>query len=569
MKTEGIMSSVQNGQVVKKQRSARTNAPNDFDFMSVMNTVSLSDISTGTGSSYNSSSKAVDNRTEDVSRTSSSVTEKKEVSVFSSTKNASYSKVIDTAKTTTATKTEGQKSAQKDTAKTDASDKTADTKKTADNTASEKTDDKSSSVKADDKDTKVEDKDTKAAGPETEDDKVERSEAANDLISDILNTISKDLGVSKDDITDAMDKLGLSFADLSIPSNTAQLYTELTGSDSVSLLTSDKFTSLLDDLQDIFSGVDDDLMNQLTPVTDEEAEDLSDLLSGQQPTDETLDQTEVTVVSVTTEETTVTVSAETETASTVDSANQIQTTDTSSDQTVNGTITNAAQQAASTEQDTTDNSSDMFGKGDGQKSTADQVNVNVATAGNAQASTETAVTDFVSTIQKYTDINTDDLISQIVDKARQTLSSKVSSLEMELHPQSLGKIFLQVTEKSGDVTAHLYAQNEAVKHALENRLADLTEDLNRQGVRVNEVTISVEPHAFDENLEKNMSNQFGNNPNSGTQSGTFEGETSSRGSRSRSTIDLRNGALSDDMTSDEALEASIMQDNGNTVSYRI
>ncbi len=569
MKTEGIMSSVQNGQVVKKQRSARTNAPNDFDFMSVMNTVSLSDISTGTGSSYNSSSKAVNTRTEAAPKTADSVSERKEVSVYSSTKNASYSKVIDTAKTTTATKTDGQKAAQKDTAKTDASDKTADTKKTADKTSSAKTDDKTSSVKTDDRDTQVEDKNTKTAGPETEDDKVERPEAVNDLISDILNTISKDLGVSEEDITDAMDTLGLSFADLSIPSNTAELYTELTGSDSGSLLTSDNFMSLLDDLRDIFSGVDDDLMSQLTPVTDEEAENLSDLLSGQQPTDETVDQTEVTVVSVTTEETTVTVSAETETVSTVDSASQPQTTDTSSDQTVNGTITNATQQVASTEQDTTDNSSDMFGKGDGQKSTADQVNVNTLTAGNTQTTAETEITDFVSTIQKYTDINTDDLISQIVDKAKQTLSSRVSSLEMELHPQSLGKIFLQVTEKSGDVTAHLYAQNEAVKHALENRLADLTEDLNRQGVRVNEVTISVEPHAFDENLEKNMSNQFGNNPNSGTQSGTFEGEASSRGSRSRSTIDLRNGALSDDMTSDEALEASIMQDNGNTVSYRI
>lgn len=571
MKTEGIMSSVQNGQVVKKQRSARTNAPNDFDFMSVMNTVSLSDISTGTGSSYNSSSKAVNTRTEAAPKAADSVSERKEVSVYSSTKNASYSKVIDTAKTTTATKTDGQKTVQKDTAKTDASDKTADTKKTADKTSSAKTDDKTSSVKTDDRDdkTQVENKNTKTAGPETEDDKVERPEAVNDLISDILNTISKDLGVIEEDITDAMDTLGLSFADLSIPSNTAELYTELTGSDSGSLLTSDNFMSLLDDLQDIFSGVDDDLMSQLTPVTDEEAANLSDLLSGQQPTDETVDQTEVTVVSVTTEETTVTVSAETETVSTVDSASQPQTTDTSSDQTVNGTITNATQQAASTEQDTTENSSEMFGKGDGQKSTADQVNVNTLTAGNTQTTAETEITDFVSTIQKYTDINTDDLISQIVDKAKQTLSSRVSSLEMELHPQSLGKIFLQVTEKSGDVTAHLYAQNEAVKHALENRLADLTEDLNRQGVRVNEVTISVEPHAFDENLEKNMSNQFGNNPNSGTQSGTFEGESSSRGSRSRSTIDLRNGALSDDMTSDEVLEASIMQDNGNTVSYRI
>ena len=564
MKTEGIMSSVQNGQVVKKARSTRTNAPNDFDFMSVMNTVSLDDISTGTGSSYDSSSRAVNTRAESTLKPDTSTTSRKEVSVYTSTKNASYSKVIDSAKTT---KTDGQKTAQKSAAKADSSDKTTDIKKSAD---------KGSSVKTDDRDTKVEDKDTKAAGPETEDDKVERPEAVNDLISDILNTISNDLGVSEDDITDAMNTLGLSFADLSIPSNTAELYTALTGSDSVSLLTSDDFMSLLDDLQDIFSGVDDDLMSQLTPLTDDEASDLTDLISQQDVTDEAAEQSDVTVINVTSEETTevtetteTVVSVTTETVSNADSSQQSQTTDSSADETQNGTITNTAQQTTAADEKASSDTSDLFGNSSEQKSGADQVNVNAVSAGTAQAEGETEVTDFISTIQKYTDINTDDLISQIVDKARQTLSSRVSSLEMELHPQSLGKIFLQVTEKSGDVTAHLYAQNEAVKHALENRLVDLTEDLNRQGVRVNEVTISVEPHAFDENLEKNMSNQFGNNPNSGTQSGTFEGEASSRGSRSRSTIDLRNGALSDDMTSDEALEASIMQDNGNTVSYRI
>ena len=564
MKTEGIMSSVQNGQVVKKARSTRTNAPNDFDFMSVMNTVSLDDISTGTGSSYDSSSRAVNTRAESTLKPDTSTTSRKEVSVYTSTKNASYSKVIDSAKTT---KTDGQKTAQKSAAKADSSDKTTDIKKSAD---------KGSSVKTDDRDTKVEDKDTKTAGPETEDDKVERPEAVNDLISDILNTISNDLGVSEDDITDAMNTLGLSFADLSIPSNTAELYTALTGSDSVSLLTSDDFMSLLDDLQDIFSGVDDDLMSQLTPLTDDEASDLTDLISQQDVTDEAAEQSDVTVINVTSEETTevtetteTVVSVTTETVTNADSSQQSQTTDSSADETQNGTITNTVQQTTAADEKASSDTSDLFGNSSEQKSGADQVNVNAVSAGTAQAEGETEVTDFISTIQKYTDINTDDLISQIVDKAKQTLSSRVSSLEMELHPQSLGKIFLQVTEKSGDVTAHLYAQNEAVKHALENRLADLTEDLNRQGVRVNEVTISVEPHAFDENLEKNMSNQFGNNPNSGTQSGTFEGEASSRGSRSRSTIDLRNGALSDDMTSDEALEASIMQDNGNTVSYRI
>lgn len=564
MKTEGIMSSVQNGQVVKKARSTRTNAPNDFDFMSVMNTVSLDDISTGTGSSYDSSSRAVNTRAESTLKPDTSTTSRKEVSVYTSTKNASYSKVIDSAKTT---KTDGQKTAQKSAAKADSSDKTTDIKKSAD---------KGSSVKTDDRDTKVEDKDTKAAGPETEDDKVERPEAVNDLISDILNTISNDLGVSEDDITDAMNTLGLSFADLSIPSNTAELYTTLTGSDSVSLLTSDDFMSLLDDLQDIFSGVDDDLMSQLTPLTDDEASDLTDLISQQDVTDEAAEQSDVTVINVTSEETTevtetteTVVSVTTETVTDADSSQQSQTTDSSADETQNGTITNNAQQTTAADEKASSDTSDLFGNSSEQKSGADQVNVNAVSAGTAQAAGETEVTDFISTIQKYTDINTDDLISQIVDKARQTLSSRVSSLEMELHPQSLGKIFLQVTEKSGDVSAHLYAQNEAVKHALENRLADLTEELNRQGIKVNEVTVSVEPHAFDENLEKNMSNQFGQTPDGQTQNGTFDSENPSRNSRSRSAIDLRNGALSDDMTADEALEASIMQDNGNTVSYRI
>ena len=140
---------------------------------------------------------------------------------------------------------------------------------------------------------------------------------------------------------------------------------------------------------------------------------------------------------------------------------------------------------------------------------------------------------------------------------------------MELHPQSLGKIFLQVTEKSGDVTAHLYAQNEAVKHALENRLQDLQENLNRQGVRVNEVTISVEPHAFEENLEKNMANQFGQTPDGKPQTEGFGDDKSSQSRSSRSSIDLRDGVPADDLTQGEALEAQIMQDNGNTVSYRI
>ena len=570
MKAQGIMSPVQNGQVVKKTRSTSSNAPNDLDFMSVMNYVSLNDIATGAKNPEDKGYRAEKTSTGSQTKTETFSASKTAVKVSSSYKTDSDKRVLDSAKTSTTS--------------TKATKKTDQKMKTSDNAVddSRKAVTKKSSARTDADDTKVKDKNTKTAGPETEDDEVERHEAANDLISDILKTLSEDLGVSENDITDAMNTLGLSFSDLSIPSNAAELFTTLTGTDQSSLLTSNQFMTMLDDLQELFSGVDDSIMDQLTPVTEDEADDLSELLDNAQDTagNDTSDQVEVNVVSVTTETTEDTVSVTTVASDAVSSDDSVQTAanasdqqvrsdDTASDQTANGTIINQ------TAQDTVDMGTQTSGQGSdllggGEKNTSEQVNVNaLAAEGTAGAAAETEVPDFVSTIQKYTDINTDNLISQIVDKAKQTLSSRVSSLEMELHPQSLGKIFLQVTEKSGDVTAHLYAQNEAVKHALENRLQDLQENLNRQGVRVNEVTISVEPHAFEENLEKNMANQFGQTPDGKPQTESFGDDKSSQSRSSRSSIDLRDGVPADDLTQGEALEAQIMQDNGNTVSYRI
>lgn len=571
MKAQGIMSPVQNGQAVKKTRSTSSNAPNDLDFMSVMNSASLNDIATGAKNpedkGYRAEKTSTGSQTKTVTETFS--VSKTAVKVSSSYKTDSDKRVLDSAKTSTTS--------------TKATKKTDQKTKTSDNAVDDsiKAVTKKSSARTDADDTKVKDKNTKTAGPETEDDEVERHEAANDLISDILKTLSEDLGVSENDITDAMNTLGLSFSDLSIPSNAAELFTTLTGTDQSSLLTSNQFMTMLDDLQELFSGVDDSIMDQLTPVTEDEADDLSELLDNAQDTagNDTSDQVEVNVVSVTTETTEDTVSVTTVASDAVSSDDSVQTAanasdqqvrsdDTASDQTVNGTIINQ------TAQDTVDMGTQTSGQGSdllggGEKNTSEQVNVNALAAEGTAGAAETEVPDFVSTIQKYTDINTDNLISQIVDKARQTLSSRVSSLEMELHPQSLGKIFLQVTEKSGDVTAHLYAQNEAVKHALENRLQDLQENLNRQGVRVNEVTISVEPHAFEENLEKNMANQFGQTPDGKPQTESFGDDKSSQSRSSRSSIDLRDGVPADDLTQGEALEAQIMQDNGNTVSYRI
>ena len=43
-------------------------------------------------------------------------------------------------------------------------------------------------------------------------------------------------------------------------------------------------------------------------------------------------------------------------------------------------------------------------------------------------------------------------------------------MEMQLNPENLGKIYVQVTAKEGVVTAHLAVQNEIVKECIKNFL---------------------------------------------------------------------------------------------------
>ena len=179
--------------------------------------------------------------------------------------------------------------------------------------------------------------------------------------------------------------------------------------------------------------------------------------------------------------------------------------------------------------------------------------------------------ELVSAVSKYSSIDTDDVIAQIIREAKTNITSQVRTMEMELNPQSLGRMIMQVVEKNGDISARLFAQDEAVKHALENRLADLQEKLKEAGIKVNEITIAVGTHAFEENLEKGntqhdaagqfMSDSFG--------AGDDPEGTSDAGRRNRDINLSMDDVLLDDMTEAEALEVSIMRDLGNTVSYTV
>ena len=155
---------------------------------------------------------------------------------------------------------------------------------------------------------------------------------------------------------------------------------------------------------------------------------------------------------------------------------------------------------------------------------------------------------------KYTSVNTTEIIRQIVDQISIANTTGESVIEMQLNPENLGKLYINVTEKNSEITARIAVSNEAVKNALESQMATLRENLQDANIRVNDVEITIATHEFERNLEQNAGNE------NGRQDGQqYTHQSSNNGG---------NGSGQNETASDEArLTAQIMRDNGNSVDF--
>ena len=155
---------------------------------------------------------------------------------------------------------------------------------------------------------------------------------------------------------------------------------------------------------------------------------------------------------------------------------------------------------------------------------------------------------------KYTSVNTTDIIRQIVDQISIAKTTGESVIEMQLNPENLGKLYINVSERNSEITARIAVSNETVKNALESQMAALRENLQDANIRVNDVEITIATHEFERNLEQNAGNE------NGRQDGQqLTHQSSSNGG---------NRTGHNEAASDEAgLAAQIMRDNGNSVDF--
>lgn len=109
-----------------------------------------------------------------------------------------------------------------------------------------------------------------------------------------------------------------------------------------------------------------------------------------------------------------------------------------------------------------------------------------------------------------------DIVNQIVEQLKIVINSEQTSMELQLNPESLGKINLSLVSKDGVMTAHFTTQNEVTKEAIESQMQILKDNLNSQGLKVESIEVTVSNFEFGQNSQAFANdNQSNNSQNRG------------------------------------------------------
>ena len=153
-------------------------------------------------------------------------------------------------------------------------------------------------------------------------------------------------------------------------------------------------------------------------------------------------------------------------------------------------------------------------------------------------------------------VDTQDIMRQIMDYMKVSVKPDSSDLEMQLHPQSLGTLHIQMAAKNGVVTANFITENETVKAALESQMVQLKENFTEQGIKVEAIEVTVQTNQFEQNLEQGRDG-----------SGSREAEAGV-GKRRTRRINLNTAFAEDEpQTEEDRIAADMMSANGNTVDF--
>lgn len=328
-----------------------------------------------------------------------------------------------------------------------------------------------------------------------------------------IESISKELGISTEELTSYLDNNKLNVLDLNNPKNALDLVLNVKGIDDTSLLLTDsklgeEVKNLLENIKEITTKLQAAVPENISvPVEQETVNKLNQELNQNTSNSKNIEQK--------------TVSTDTNVVSGDEVAAKI------SEMSKSETRQNDSQ--------TNENNQSLFGNGQ-MLSTSNQIVEGLA---NAIAGTS----DNMSQAE---------IISQVIEQVKTQFKPDMTSMELQLYPEHLGKVSISVIAKDGAITAQIAAETETAKVAMESQLSTLKDALNNQGVKVEAVEVTVASHNFDENLNNGDSSQKENEHKNGRVR--------------KSLLDELNG--DDAIMLGDISEEAKMETIGNTVSYK-
>ncbi len=365
---------------------------------------------------------------------------------------------------------------------------------------------------------------------------------------ELVGKVAEELGVSEEEVLAAMEALGFVMADLLNADNMTELVLTIEGEDMLALMTDEGLYNSLQNLLTMVSETVDQIGEKMelspeeleaileqakVPEMEENPETVPE--DGKRP--QMPEGQEDYTVTVERNGETVKVSVE------VDGSSQTESTE------VTGLKPEAVQ-----EETTADS-----GKGDGSKKegSSQKENAQEMTHGNMllesllnKGGAVKSEAVFENAMAQNT-ADTQNIMNQIMDYMRVQVKADMTQMELQLNPDSLGTVNINITSKAGVITAQFLTQNETVKAAIESQIVQLKNSFEEQGLKVEAVEVTVASHSFERNL-----NGDGNGQQQ-TQDGKKKGNRK---------VNLNGPAMEEEPAAEEE-EPAIMGMEGSTVSF--
>lgn len=338
------------------------------------------------------------------------------------------------------------------------------------------------------------------------------------LVVDIRKEIADTLNITVEELNEYLDVLSVDISALKEPENMMKLIMEVKG-------ISNQSEVLLD--SELSANVKD-LIMKLTDIVDEMPE-ITDAIKQQIAV---MDNVDDVVVNVDANE-----------------ENQITYNENAEDETVVDISGDAIRDKFA--EITANNGNSEMSKESDKHSKNEDTFSNVVNTVNVTANTEIidGLNEAVSYVTgSYSDA---EVISQIIERIKVSAKPGMSSMELQLYPEHLGKVTVQVVSKNGGITANIAAENENVKAIIENQLITLKNAFIEQGIKVDSVEVTVANYGFEQhnNDQKEEKDQ----------------QSKRNGNVRKSLLDELNGKSFD---TEEVIEETRMETIGNTVSYK-